>query len=407
MLHTTRWQPRVYPYNGDVAPVQIDRLQAFDAGSTLNREKILEIGRDGIVDWRKRIPSTRVTLRQLEYGSLEFYQKLANIAPGDVDITLADFKTSMVDICGYTTDDSGTFAGTGWYPKLRVAGFGINIGDPQAYIERTFDLIGEDEIILENNNKYFIYQRLVAAGGSPENFAVPSPTAQIDPDASAQYLFRVVRVRSGVTTELTYTSGTASGDQYTFIPSATLRATTLVNDIIKVYYSASSYLSGESIFVPNNSSASALPAENASIYLYDASNHYVYKLQSIGIDVTFDRTDYYEIGDNEVVQRGIRDKTVRVTLGRILESYTIEEVARGVTSTFGKLSTRNYLDSTILRLKIYTTHAKSIFSIGLKITDLSPTDLAHGVPLNDYSNRNITLQSDNLLLTTNETQIDS
>ena len=407
MIHTSKWQPRVYPYNKDIAPVQIDRLQAFDAGSTLNREKIREIGRDGIVDWRKRIPSTRVSLRQFEYGDLEFYRKLANIADGDNDITLDDFKTSMVDIVGYKSDDDGTFLSSVWYPKLRVAGFNINIGDPQAYIERTFDLIGEDEIILEGSNKYFIYKRLVAVGGSPETLTVQNPTPATDPDASAQYIFRVLRVRGTTTTALTYTSGIASGDQYTFTTPTSLQATTTAGDIIKVYYSASAYLTGDNVFVNNNSDASALPAENSSIYLYDTANNYVYKLQSIGIAVTFDRTDYYEIGAEDIVQRGVRDKTVRVTMGRILEAYTIEEVLRGVVSTYGKLSTRNYLDNAKLKLKIYTTSAKSIFSIGLRINDLSPTDLAHGVPLNDYSTRDATLESDNLLITTNEAQIDS
>lgn len=407
MIHTTQWQPRVYPFNGDVVPVQIDRLQAFDAGSTLNREKIREIGRTGIVDWRKRIPSTRVSLRQFEYGDLEFYRKLGNIADGDNDVTLDDFKTSMVDITGYMTDDAGAFTGTVWYPKLRLAGFGINIGDPQAYIERTFDLIGEDEIILENNNKYFIYQKFTATGGSPETFTVQNPIPSADPDESSKYVFRVVRVRGATTTELTYTSGIASGNQYAFTPSNSLKATTNANDVIKVYYSASAYLTGSSVFVNNNSDASALPAENTSIYLYDTANNYVYKLQSLGIDVTFDRTDYYEIGDDEVIQRGIRDKTVRVTMGRILEAHTIEEVLRGVPSTYGKLSTRNYLDSAILRVKIYSTAAKSVFSLGLKITDLSPTDLTHGVPLNDYSTRDATLESDNLLITSTESQIDS
>ena len=46
-------------------------------GKKDTREKIKEIGRDGIVDWRKRIPTLRLTARQLEYGSMEFYRKIA------------------------------------------------------------------------------------------------------------------------------------------------------------------------------------------------------------------------------------------------------------------------------------------------------------------------------------------
>jgi hypothetical protein len=410
MIHSSAFQPRCYPFNGDIAPVQIDRLQSFEATSTLNREKIREIGRDGIVDWRKKIPSSTVALKQFEYGDLEFYRKLANKSDATTSITLADFKTSMVDICGYKTDDNGTFLGTVWYPKLRVSGFGISIGDPQAYIERSFNLVGEDENILEYNNKYFNYQKFTALGGAPESITVENPDPVIDPDNSGQYLFRVLRVNisDGSTDELTYTTGVASGTNYAFNGSTqALTVATTVGDVIKVYYSAASYITGSVPFTNNDSDASALFAENSSIYLYDTTSHYVYKLQSISIDVSFDRSDYYEIGNTEVVQRGVRDKTVKVTLGRILEAYTIEEALRGVGSTYGKINTRKYLDNGTLRVKIFSNSLKTAFNIGFKIPNLSPTDLGNSVPLNDYSNRNVTLESDSLTISTVEATIDA
>ena len=60
---------------------------------------------------------------------------------------MTDFKTPAVDIAGYKTDDNGEFLSTIWYPKLRIGGLGLTIGDPDANIERSFTLIGEDEII--------------------------------------------------------------------------------------------------------------------------------------------------------------------------------------------------------------------------------------------------------------------
>jgi hypothetical protein len=412
MIHSSSWQPKVFPHNGDISPTQIDRLQGFDAGSTLNREKIREIGRDGIVDWRKRIPSSRVSLKQFEYGDLEFYRKLANKSDATNSITLADFKTSMVDICGYKTDDNGTFLGTVWYPKLRVSGFGINIGDPQAYIERSFNLVGEDENILEYNNKYFNYQRFACSGGAPESLTINSPSPVVDPDNSGQYMLKVLRVNisDGTTDELTYSTATASGTTYKFVAPSTLTVATSAGDVVKAYYSAATWNAvtlGATQFTNNDSDAAALSAENASIYLYDSTNHYVYKLQSIGIDVSFDRTDYYEIGNTEVVQRGIREKTVKITLGRILEAYTIEEALRGVDTTYGRLNTRKYLDDGILRVKIYGNSMKNTFNIGFRIPNLSPTDLGNAVPLNDYSNRQVTLESDSLTISTTESVIDA
>ena len=55
-------------------------------------------------------------------------------------INWTDFATSAVDIAGYKTDDNGTFLGTIWYPKLRVNSFSVNIGDPEALIERNFGI---------------------------------------------------------------------------------------------------------------------------------------------------------------------------------------------------------------------------------------------------------------------------
>jgi hypothetical protein len=394
-----------------VAPAQIDRLQDLSASVSLNREKIREIGRDGIVDWRNRIPSTRVTLRQMEYGDLEFYRKLSNVSDATNSVTLNDFKTAMVDVVGYKTDDAGTFIGSVWYPKLRTSGFSITIGDPQANIERNFDLIGEDENILEGSNKYFNYVRFAASGGAPESFTVNSPSPVLDPDNSGQYLLKVLRVNASdsTTDELTYTTATPTGTTYKFVAPSTLTVATSAGDVIKVYYSAATFCttSQATTFTNNDTDGAGLLAESASIYLYVAADNYVYKLQSATIDVSFDRTDYYEIGSTDVIQRGVREKTVRVTLGRVLDAYTIEEVLRGVSSTYGRINTRKYLDDTTLRIKLYGNSLKSTFNIGYKITGLSPTGLDAGVPLNDYANRNCTLESDNLTISNTESTINA
>lgn len=407
MFHSSYFRPRVYPFNGDIAPAQIDRLQTLSASPTLNREKIREIGRDGIVDWRKRIPSTRVTAMQYEYGDLEFFRKITNQPNSDATITLADFKNSMFDIVGYKTDDNGTFKASVVYPKLRTAGFSINIGDPQAYIERNFDFIGEDEDIYRENNKYYIYKRFAASGGAPESFTISSPTAIVDPDNSGQYMIRVLRVNAsdGTTDELAYTSGTASGTNYAYNGVSALTVATSSGDVVKAYYTASSYLS-EDIFTNNNSDAAALPAENSTILLYVSSNNTIYKLQSVSIDVSFDRTDYYEIGNANVVQRGIRENTVRVTLGRILDAYTIEEVMRGVSSTYGRINTRKYIDNATLRLKIYGNSSKNTFNIGYRIPDLSPVSFDNSVPLNDYLSRGAVLEATEMSISATESVID-
>jgi len=402
LIHSSYYRPRVYGLNNDITPAQIDRVQDLTASLTLNREKIREVGRDGIVDWIKRTPTSRVSIRQLEHGNIAFWRQLTNQpnkgADGQTAIDIAnDFKTSAVDICGYKTDDDGNFTATVWYPKLRTAGWGLNIGDPQAIVERTFELAGEDEIILEDNNKYFLFKRFVASGGTPENFVVTDPRPSGDPDNSGKYLFRVVRVRSGVTTELTYAA--TGTDSYTFVADDDFEVNaSIAGDIYKVYYSASSYDVGENIFTNNDTDVGALEADSATIELYTTTQ--VTRLQSIAIDVAYDRYDIYEIGTEDVVARGIRDKTVRITLGRVISTNSLEQALRGVGPTYGKLSPRLYADDITLKVKLYSSSAKTSFAIGYKFTNLSPTGLDAGTPLSDYITRGATLEGEEGIIST-------
>ena len=411
MIHTSFWRPRVYPYLGDGVPTEIDRVQDLSTTVTLNREKIREVGRDGIVDWRKRIPSVRVSLRQFEYGNIEFWRKVTNAEDNDNDIVLNDFKTAMIDIVGYKTDDDGTFTGCVWYPKLRTSSFNINIGDPQASVERSFEFAGEDENILQGTSQYFNYQRFVAVGGAPEAIAIDDPAPVADPDLSGQYLFRVVRYTPSTktTTELVYSTSVSTTIYYTFSAPSTLSCATTADDIIRVYYAAATFNtnSQSAVFTNNDGDPGTLVADSCSIYLYDSSNHYVYRLQSVSIDVSFDRADYYEIGDEDIIQRGINDKTVRITLGRMIEAYTIEEVLRNKSADYGKLNTRKYEDDSTLRIYIYENADKTTFKMGYKFTGLSPVSFDTGTAVNTYANRNAVVEGENCLISALSASIDA
>jgi len=393
MIHSSYYKPRVYPYNGDTVPDEIDRLQELTAALTLNREKVKEIGRDGNVGWLKRTPSLRLTLRQHEHGSIGFYRKLGNLGLSVTSIVLNDFKTSMVDIAGYKTDDSGTFLGTVLYPKCRVSSFGIQIGDPDALIERNFELVGEDEYTFLSGNKYFIQYRGVAVGNGVITFTMndPSPAANPDESGNDGYILRVLRVRAGVTTELVYPT------DYSFAPPSTLTINAaLIDDVYKVYYSAAAYIGGASMFTNNDSDPAAIMADCASIWLQ--TTNYLYRIQSAGINVTFDRTDNKEIGNSTVVQRGIKNKTVTVTLGRILEAYTIEQALRGVASTYGFINPRRFSDASRLTVQIFSDATKSVFKQEYRMTGLAPTALDAGNTVDEYINRGVTLEGEDLTI---------
>jgi len=407
LIHASYYRPRVFPVNGDCDPAEIDRVQDLAVSDSLNRTKIKEVGTDGTIDWKKDIPTISVTMRQLEYCNFEFWRKLTNKPDATTSIDLNDFKTALIDIACYKTDDDATFIGTAWYPKLRTSSFSINISDPDALIERNFTLNGEDDILWSNNNAYVIYgDKTCASGetgtvdiviGSGDYATYPAPV--FDPDESATFIMRVVRVRGGVSTEL------VAGTDYTYTSGTTTLAVDdcLVGDIIKFWYTATTYISGAQPFVTNTADIGGAVATYCTLLLN--VNNTLYKMQSCTIDVSFDRNDRKEIGNTEVVSRGIRSKTVRVTLGRDVDGHTLEEILRGVSTTYGKIDAREFADNITFTVKIYTDDTKATFALGYQATNLSPVSLDDSAPVDNYTSRNVTLEGEELELVSLESDL--
>ncbi len=389
MIHSSFYRPRIMPFGADIDSAEIDRLQELSATTTLNRTKIEEIGRDGLVSWRTVAPTVNLTMRQLEYGNIEFYRKLASKGDTVTQISFTDFKTPRFDIAGYKTDDSGTFLGTVWYPGQRLSSFTLNIGSPDALIERNFTTVGEDEIILENNNKYLITNRQQISAGTNSTLTISNPTPILDPDISGQFLHRVVRIRSGVATVLT------PGTEWSYNGSSTLtiNGTSTAGDVIRYWYSAGSYISGVNPFVDNNTDVGGIAADACSIFLQ--SSNYVYRLQSVSLEVTMDRFDIEEVGNKDKVAFGTRSITARVTLGRIVEAYTIEEILRGKAGlSYGKLDIRKMATGFNLIVKTYSDNTKGTFKLGYKVTDLAPVGTTSSTPTSDYIQRGATLEGE-------------
>lgn len=398
MIHSSYYKPRIFPFGGDCAPAEIDRAQAIDPTVSLNREKVEEIGNPNIVGYIKKTPTIGYRLTQLEYGNFEFWRKLANKADSVETLTLNDFKTPTFDICAYLTDDDNTFKGTIWYPKLRTSGFSFTIGDPEAIVERGFDFVGEKAVIWQGDNRYFIYKEHVAGSGNDDEISLSDRVPAVDPDIADKYMIRVLRVKAGVTTELVETT------DWTYSPTTLTIVSITTGDIIKVYYTSAT--APDVQFTPNTTDPAGILADSCDIYVYvpgtgkPSSANIMYRVQSATIDVSFDREDTKEIGNREVVKRGIRDKTVSVTLGRLLEEFTMEEVLRGVDTGYGKIDIEKFSDQVTVIIKVYEDSTKATFKYGLKATGLTGTELRGGAGINAYVNKENALEGEALTITT-------
>ena len=128
-------------------------------------------------------------------------------------------------------------------------------------------------------------------------------------------------------------------------------------------------------------------------------------MQSVTLDVTFDRQDLREIGNKNVVQRGVNNSTVSVTLGRMLEQFTVEEVLRGVASGYGVIDVEKLTDSAALIIKIYDDNDKTNFKYGFKATGLSAMELREGAAVNEYVSKDATLEGEDLTISANSSVI--
>jgi hypothetical protein len=408
VIHSSYYRPKITAINGLGESANIDRAQAIDPAIALNRERVDEIGREDLVGYLNKTPNVTYRLTQLEYGSIEFWRKLTNSeAKGGVGqdaIVLDDFKTSIFDISAYLTNDDGDFKGTYWYPMLRTVSWGLNIGAPESKAERTFDFVGESGQIFRGANQYIINDKYtVGSGVSDDDVDVDLSTyvPAEDPDNAGVYMLRVVRVRGTASTILTL------GTDYTYSSSTKLLTVThcTTGDVIKYWYSSAT---SPEVFVLNDVDIAGILGDCVSIYLYiPATAHpsgtdYLYTLQSAKIDVKFTREDLKEIGNKNVVQRGIRDKQVTITLGRILEEFTIEEVMRGA-GDIGKIDIEKFTDNATLIIKVFSDNTKTTFKYGMKATKLAPKEVRGGVTVKEYVKAENQLEGQEITITADST----
>jgi hypothetical protein len=415
MIHSSFYAPKLTPVLGIGASANIDRAQAIDPAIALNRERVDEIGREDLVGYLNKTPNVTYRLTQLEYGNIEFWQKLINDEvkgnDGEDGIVMNDFKTSIFDISAYLTNDDGTFEGTYWYPNLRTNSWGLNIGAPETKAERTFDFIGEAGEIFRGANQYIINnQEIVGSSVSDESVVIDvSSYMPVElPDNTDKYILRVVRVRAGVSTILLDLKTSIDLGQVTYGSAGIITVDhCYTSDVIKYWYTSAT---SPEVFVLNDTDIAGILGDCVSIYLYiPATAHpdaqdYLYTLQSCKIDVKYTREDLKELGNKNVVQRGIRDKAVTITLGRILEEFTIEEVMRGA-GNIGQIDIEKFTDNATLIIKIFSDNTKTHFKYGMKATKLAPKEVRGGITVKEYVKAENQLEGQELTISADPTII--
>jgi hypothetical protein len=409
--HASATKPRIIPWNGDTQPIDIDRVQSFSGGITQPSENVYELGRLEKICTDLKILEERCSLTQLEYGEVDFYLSLANksVLPSG-GLKLSDFDDSLVDIISVGKDKfDGVMEQTLWLPKLSLNSLTFNIANADSRIDRSFELGGDFFKILKNNNKIYIQKiDTVPSGYSAAPYAIilSDPAPVVDPNVANKYMQRVIRVRAGVTTELnvttdyTYTNGTTT--------LSILSATT--GDILKIVYTASSFGTAGDYTSLNDADLCYITADSVAVTLQSGAGTEVAldRLTSLNIAATLNRISEGVIGLEEKLLKNVESYDVKVALNGRVKDAKIEEVLMGQAgNNWGIIDPNEFKTDLILRVKVYEDSSKSVFKLGYKVTGLSFADSTQDATANAFWTEGINLNSDNLLISDVEGDIDA
>jgi hypothetical protein len=409
--HASASKPRVYPWNGDTQAMDIDRAQSISGGVNQPQELVYEIGRLDKVCTDLKILEEKFSLTQLEYGEIDFYLALANVATmPSGGLQLSDFDSSLVDIIAVSKDRfAGTVEQTIWLPKLSLNSFTFGIASADARIERTFDMGGDFFKILKNTNKIFMEKIYTVPSGysaSAWTQVISDPAPTLDPNVASKYIQRVLRVRSGVTTELELTT------DYTWTNGTTTFSVLLATsgDIIKVVYTANSFGTGGDYTSLNDADLCYINADSVKVTLQSGSGTEIEldRLTSLNITSTLNRISEGVIGLEEKLLKNVQSYDVKVALNGRVKNATIEDVLMGQAgNNWGIIDPSEFKTDLILRVYVYEDSTKAVFKIGYKATGLAFADESQDVNANEFWASTANLSSDNLLISNVEVDIDA
>lgn len=401
--HSSAYKPRLYPYDGDVAPLDIDRCQGVRASWTRPNDPLYEHGRklEMARDWK--IPDVTVSVTQLEYGEMDFWRKLANKTDAVTKIELSDFDDSKVDLV--TVEDEkhgGSLIMCKHRPRLSVAGITINVPDPDSRLERIVDLAGDKNLTWRENNKCFIYKKFTYTSPGDEVLDCSDPTPVKNPDNNAE-IWRVLRVRGTATTKLELDddySVNSGADSVTISSPQS-------GDIYKVYYTASTWGTAGKPTAQNDSDDYQITPEQCDFLLVDTrsggTEHKVHKLTSASMAATFARRMEGELGSDEKVLRDVSSRAVTVSLGSFVTDGSFDELMRGKAGNdYGLIDVEKFIETIKFVVKIYTDKNKTTFKMGYMVENLKYPSGGGDAPVNDLLSKDVTLEADNLTISSVE-----
>jgi hypothetical protein len=405
--HSSAFKPITVAERSDISIDNWDRVQNFSVAVNQPQEKLYELGRLDKMATDKDKLEVSVSITQYEYGTLDSYlQLIGESAMPSGGIDLEDFDTTRVDfISPGKTEYAGTLEQTLWCERLSVDSIGLNINADER-LERTFELSGNYCKIAREGNMYVIFKSEDVGSGvsGSHDIVLSDPAPVVNPNVAGEYILKVYRIRAGVATELTETT------DYTWTNGTTTLniISALASDNYRIWYTSDSYGTSGDPQVLNDADDYYLGAENVTVTIDDGTNDAVEldKLTSLAISATLNRSGEGAIGTSENLFNDVESYDVSVALGGFIKNYPIQEALMTQAGQSWGIINYSDMNSVSILVKVYETSAKSTFVIGYLVTgcelsDDSPADYT----ANEFGSTTVTLNSDNLKISTTESDI--
>jgi len=132
------------------------------------------------------------------------------------------------------------------------------------------------------------------------------------------------------------------------------------------------------------------------------------KLTALNIAATLNRIDEAVIGKKAKELKEVEDYTVNVTLDGRVKDSTLEEILMSQAgNSHGVIDVDHFATDLVMRMKVYSDDTKVTFLHGYKITGLFYSDATRDANANEFWSKGATMQSDNLLISDVEADVDA
>lgn len=402
--HARSVSPWFIPNKGGSAS-NLHGITNISGGASVDSEDVFVVGKSNKCATDKSIPDATVSITQLERGEINSYLTLANLDDEPVGgITLLDFSDALVDIVLYGKDEfDGVIEKTVWFPKMAISSLGLDIADPEARLERSFEFIGDNEFNLQYDNKILVHVKNTAPSGTSGAYNIDLTSSGIpatDPNNSGAYMLRVDRTRSGETETLVL------GTDYTYTVSGEVLniVSALTGDVYNIYYSSNAFTDPTSV---DSATDCFIKADSVTVLISDGNEEISLDLlTSLSISASVERIDEGVIGNNEKILKEISSTPVTVSLsGRVKASEILEAFMGHLDDEWGITDTTRFLDNVRVTVKIYSDATKSTFLLGYQTSGLSFTDDTQDFTANEFGTVDVNASSTNLLITTTEADL--